>query len=518
MDWLSQLSGYSSFAYRTIGWWFLPNLVTRTAVTVYYNSLVAIGFSHWIPPPNSPQRLQHYRRAFAIVVLSYLSWTLVQSLLEQPPSFYSLLGVSSDASHAEIKNAYRAFAKRNHPDRVGPAGEPLFGFEALEWKIGENPHAMLWQGLENALRYYLPTGIVMVVMAFMGWGGNTSYWRHFTWALVATLEACIIIGYNPFPLFTHTLKPLLTSLATLPPRAIPGFPVVTSLAPYQWIFFIRETFVSIAVAIGTVVPVLIPPPPTKKEEQARQAEIARLAIGLDPVVRNIIVQSAISDVQAKELVQREIEFLDMPRVVSSLPTEIQLSDSHRAALASLAPNMQRLVVQQTLLSDPQLRDPFLQALDRTPAQFKKEEEEARDLSHHVAFTRIGRDQLTPTPDDSHDLTAGPEDLTASRILAIPSPPSSIFALSRDTTPEPSYARTFDASTPGFNWRTSPGGTPTSNRASSMSDHRMPSFIGSSPTTKGMQRPSLSPSKRPSKLSEVGLASPTSPAMVKQELA
>jgi hypothetical protein len=140
MDWLGQLVPYSAFAYRTLGWWFLPNIVTRAVLTVYYNLLFPIGLSHRIPPSGSPKRVQHYRRAFALVVLSYLSWTLVQSLLEQPPSFYSLLGVDTYASDAEIKNAYRTFAKRNHPDRVGPAGEPLFiqvrdAYEALKHPI-----------------------------------------------------------------------------------------------------------------------------------------------------------------------------------------------------------------------------------------------------------------------------------------------------------------------------------------------------------------------------------------------
>jgi hypothetical protein len=52
-----------------------------------------------------------------------------------------------------------------------------FGFDALEWKVAENPHAMLWQGLESAMRYYLPTGVIMLVMAVMGWGGTSSYVR-----------------------------------------------------------------------------------------------------------------------------------------------------------------------------------------------------------------------------------------------------------------------------------------------------------------------------------------------------
>ncbi|CAE6467473.1 hypothetical protein ACGC1H_004990 [Rhizoctonia solani] len=527
MDWLGQLVPYSSFAYRTLAWWFLPNMATSALLRTVYQLLPPFGLSHWVPSSESPKRMQHYRFAFALVVLSYLGWTLVQSLLEQPPSFYFLLGVDTNASDGEIKSAYRNFAKRNHPDRVGPAGEPLFiqvrdayealkhpikrygydrfGFDALGWKVAENPHAMLWQGLESAMRYYLPTGVIMLVMAIMGWGGTSSYWRHIAWALVASLEACIIVGFNPLAPYLGFLQPAmrLSILQSL----IPSF------APYQWTFFLRETFVSVAVAIGVVVPVVFPPPPTKKEELERQAEIARLAIGLHPVVRDIIVQSAISDIQAKELVQREIQYLDMPPLPPTLPTEIQLSDAHRAALASLAPTVQRLVVQQTLLGDESTRAIYLQALGRASGILKHEELDLSDTIQNDAFT----DRMTPGPADTNNYD-GLDDPNAARLLAIPSPPSSIFSPSRDVTPEPSYSRTFDANTPGFNWRSSPSGTPPHRAISAAAAPVGPS---QSPLSKGIRRPSLSPSKRPSRLLEAGFLSPTSPAspiMFKEELA
>lgn len=526
MDWLGQIVPYSSFAYRTLGWWFLPNMATNAVLRVFYSILPPIGLSHWVPASQSPKRIEHYRRAFALVVLSYLSWTLVQSLLEQPPSFYSLLDVDSHASDAEIKSAYRNFARKNHPDRVGPTGEPLFiqvrdayealkhpikrygydrfGFDALDWKVAENPHAMLWQGLESAMRYYLPTGVIMLVMAIMGWGGTSSYWRHITWALVASLEACIIVGFNPLAPYLVLLQPLaqLSILQGL----IPSF------APYQWTFFLRETFVSVAVAIGVVVPVVFPPPPTKKEEQARQAEITKLAIGLHPVVRDIIVQSAISDMQAKELVQKEIQYLDMSPL-PPLPTEIQISDAHRAALASLAPSIQRLLVQQALLGDESTRSLYLEALSRTVEMFKQEEPGPSEITPNNAFSA----RLTPAPDTNNCESL--DDVNAARLLAIPSPPSSIFSPSRDATPEASYAPTFDTNTPGFNWRSSPSGTPTPNRATSAAGACGRS--SPAPMSKGIRRPSLSPSKRPSRLSEVGLASPTSPSspvLFKEELA
>jgi DnaJ-class molecular chaperone len=59
-----------------------------------------------------------------------------------PPNFYQILGVGQGGQgvdEAGLKVAFRAFAKRNHPDRpeVGRGGEELFievrdAFEALK--------------------------------------------------------------------------------------------------------------------------------------------------------------------------------------------------------------------------------------------------------------------------------------------------------------------------------------------------------------------------------------------------
>lgn len=150
----------------------------------------------------------------------------------------------------------------------------------------------------------------MLVLAVIGRGGTSAYvsfspgvcptiltliqWRYVTWTLVATLEACLIIGYNPFSSFSNPLSPLLNPVTQYLPAAA-SISSIPSMAPYQWVFFLRQLFVSTALALGQVVPVLFPPPPTQNEIRAREAEIARLAIALDPVVRQIIVQSAISD-------------------------------------------------------------------------------------------------------------------------------------------------------------------------------------------------------------------------------
>ncbi len=56
-----------------------------------------------------------------------------------PPSFYEVLGVAPGVDENGLKLAFRAFAKKYHPDRpgVGPGGVEMFmsvrdAFEALK--------------------------------------------------------------------------------------------------------------------------------------------------------------------------------------------------------------------------------------------------------------------------------------------------------------------------------------------------------------------------------------------------
>lgn len=74
---------------------------------------------------------------YAVVVLSYLFYQFRDVAMSMAPNYYEILGVNPSSDEATLKSAFRQFAKRNHPDRVGPQGELLFmevrdAFEALK--------------------------------------------------------------------------------------------------------------------------------------------------------------------------------------------------------------------------------------------------------------------------------------------------------------------------------------------------------------------------------------------------
>lgn len=108
-----------------VGWYYVPNFVTKHALG--YLHLFYANLFHKPPPkPGSPEFRIHYRITYAIVVLGYLLYNLIQGSSTLPANFYQVLGVYSDVDEAGLRAAFRQFAKYNHPDRAGPASEALF--------------------------------------------------------------------------------------------------------------------------------------------------------------------------------------------------------------------------------------------------------------------------------------------------------------------------------------------------------------------------------------------------------
>ena len=121
-----------------VGWAIVPDYATQQLLRLFY-SLLGSKFQKWVPHPGTPTYRKHYAYAFSVVVLSYLTYNLVQGVRYMPLNFYQILGVSSAVDDIGLKLAFRHFAKYHHPDRpeVGKAGEELFmrardAFEALK--------------------------------------------------------------------------------------------------------------------------------------------------------------------------------------------------------------------------------------------------------------------------------------------------------------------------------------------------------------------------------------------------
>jgi hypothetical protein len=121
---------------RLAGWSYLPDFITRLVLQTLHQ-LSASVLRRPPPPPRTPAYARHYRYTFAVVVLGYLAYNLIEAATRTPPNFYEILGARPDASDAALKTAFRAFARIHHPDKVGPAGQEAFievrdAYEALK--------------------------------------------------------------------------------------------------------------------------------------------------------------------------------------------------------------------------------------------------------------------------------------------------------------------------------------------------------------------------------------------------
>lgn len=128
----------STAIFRFVGWSFLPNALANGSITLYHRLL---------KPGSAPPRvgtsayLLQYRIAFTLLAAAYLIYTVVAGITSLPPNYYRILGVDRTADEQGLKTAFRAFARRNHPDRpeIGLGGEERFREVREAYEMLKNP-------------------------------------------------------------------------------------------------------------------------------------------------------------------------------------------------------------------------------------------------------------------------------------------------------------------------------------------------------------------------------------------
>ena len=117
-------------------WAYLPDIATRLVLSTTHQVSQKV-FRIAPPRARTPAYSRHYRYTYVAVVLCYLAYNFVDASSKLPKNFYQLLGVGPGSDEGALKAAFRAFAKKHHPDRIGPGGEAMFidvrdAFEALK--------------------------------------------------------------------------------------------------------------------------------------------------------------------------------------------------------------------------------------------------------------------------------------------------------------------------------------------------------------------------------------------------
>lgn len=269
-----------------VGWWFIPDIATRKLVS----------FSHRYmpnpPKPGTPAFSRHYRIAYAVVVLGFLTYNLIEAYRAMPPNFYNILDAHLDFTEDELTKANRAFARKNHPDRGGADDvfiqgrlaydvlkEPVirfaydrFGPEVATWTSCKTRREFLRYGLIQSVGYYVVTGVGLLVWSSMS-PSTVNFWRYLFFLISLLTEFTLIV--NPVP-------PLWSLI-------FPGH------VQYQHIQFLHQLSIFFSVALARVAPVVFPTPIEQDRDASNWRPLLeqndRLAKALDSELFNMLDQS-----------------------------------------------------------------------------------------------------------------------------------------------------------------------------------------------------------------------------------
>lgn len=179
---------------RFLGWSFFPSFLANAAVIGYHRT-----FERHLPrpQPGTPKYAKQYRISFTILALLYLLYTLVAAITTLPPNYYEILGVERDVDEAGLKTAFRNFARRNHPDRVGRTGEQRFrevrdayemlrnpvkrfayekfGPEVIGWRGVSTPKEYIRRGIASASGFHIGSLGFLLIMSVLGRSTDSSF-------------------------------------------------------------------------------------------------------------------------------------------------------------------------------------------------------------------------------------------------------------------------------------------------------------------------------------------------------
>ncbi|KAF8903029.1 hypothetical protein CPB85DRAFT_1377113 [Mucidula mucida] len=311
--------------FSLVGWAYLPDLITRHLLTFLHSQPMLIPNP---PQPRTPTYVQHYRFTFAFVVLAYLAYNLIQGARGVEPNFYELLGVERAVDESGLRVAFRAFAKRYHPDKVGANGEQAFmyardAFEALkdpvvrfaydrfgpdvlQWSRLSTPREYLHHGLLRSVGYHIVTLLTLFVLSSIGRPSPVAFWRYLLFVGFLVMEVAVLLAPTPLPLTRPT-----AFLNSLFPRRV----------AYQHVLFLHQLFLFLSMALSRVAPTLFLPPPAPPDKVTTLSQIANREA-------TILLQTELHSIQPS----------------SSFP-------EHKRAMEGLAQEMENMIIETNVRKD-----------------------------------------------------------------------------------------------------------------------------------------------------------------------
>ncbi|KAE9408707.1 hypothetical protein BT96DRAFT_849361 [Gymnopus androsaceus JB14] len=293
-----------------VGWSFIPRVATQQALKIILPLYPRFGRA--APSPGTPAFAQLYRYTYSAVVLGYLLYTLINGSNNMAPNFYEILGVSPHVDENGLKLAFRQFAKKFHPDRVGPQGAELFmttrdAFEALknptvrfaydrfgpdvlQWSKLSTTREYLRHGLLQSVGYHIATAVGLLVFSAVGNHNPVKFWRYILYFVFLASELAYVL--YPSPSSLSIFSPAFwdpTNSGASPTLLHILFP---QRVAYQHVLFLHQIFLFLSLALTKVAPMLFPDVQRDEQQQVLQ-QISKLA--------------AFSDVEASIMLHTDLQ-------------------------------------------------------------------------------------------------------------------------------------------------------------------------------------------------------------------
>ncbi|RDX39575.1 DnaJ-domain-containing protein [Lentinus brumalis] len=350
-------------------WTYLPGLATQQLLSVVHHVYPRVLGR---PPPQrgTSDYARDYRLTYLFVVVSYLLYTFYDAAATVEPNYYQILGVEPTADENTLKAAFRQFARRYHPDRVGQQGETLFiqvrdAYEALKSPVKRFAYDSIsaTDSCKPPDSENITSVVILVILSTSGRSGPVAYWRYLILALTAVYEMLYILNPSPAPASASSFSSTLFA----DPTAAAHTSLFSFLWPrrvaYQHVRFLHSLFVLASFALSNVVPALFPAPTPEMEAQHIVNEAQQILLQ-----SRAISHEALAQVQTLLHAARNTPGTTFP-FLGALP-----ADDGDTVSGALAGELENLLLETQMRADG---GPLKSAVENAVERRKRERERER---------------------------------------------------------------------------------------------------------------------------------------------
>ncbi|KAI8978325.1 hypothetical protein BD414DRAFT_516950 [Trametes punicea] len=283
---------------KYLAWYYLPGVATGQLLSLFYKAYSRI-LGRPPPAPGTPTYVFHHRMTYLLFSIVYLLCNLYDASVTMDPNYYELLGLPPTADEGMLKTAFRQFARRYHPDRVGAQGEQMFievrdaydslkspvkrfayerfGPEALSWSQCTTLREYVHHGLLQASGFYIVSLCSLIFFSFLNPSSPVSYWRYLMLAFTAVYELLFLLNPSPGIASDTTRSSVLFTDPAVTTHASLFSYLWPNRVAYQHVRFLHKLWLLGCFTLSNVVPVVFPTPSAESHEKWILNEAQRIA-------------------------------------------------------------------------------------------------------------------------------------------------------------------------------------------------------------------------------------------------